>query len=145
MKTVTMSVLFTIHSFCPTQRPVHRMLKKCWMNEQITNGWRTQRFISKTASHLEMHLAAQDKGFQFHSKDPISHTIHSYFSLFSCGPSSSSKAWLLLQTYYLPNIHPKYWQKCAIPPLACPGVIPSYFREYSKNRASSPTWQLDTQ
>ena len=29
------------NSFCPTPCPIHRMLQKCWMNEQTTNGWQT--------------------------------------------------------------------------------------------------------
>ena len=30
-----------LNSFCPTQCPIHRMLQKCWMNGQTTNGWQT--------------------------------------------------------------------------------------------------------
>lgn len=139
MKTVTMSVLFTMHSFCPTQRPVHRMLKKCWMNEQITNGW--PRGLSPKLPHtLKCIWQPKTKASNFTAKTPYPtpYTVTSRSSpvglRFPPKPGSYSEC-----LYYLPNIHPKYWQKCAIPLLAHPGVIPSYFREYSKNRTSSPT------
>lgn len=84
MKTVTMSVLFTIHSFCPTQRPVHRMLKKCWMNEQITNGW--PRDLSPKLPHtLKCIWQPKTKASNFTAKTPYPtpYTVTSRSSLWA--------------------------------------------------------------
>ena len=120
------------NSFCPTPCPIHRMLQKCWMNEQMTNGWQTTDPVIYPQNFLTS-CNARGSPRQRLPRSPAKAphpTPSSYFLLFSCGskPGSFSKP-----LYYLPHIHSKYRQKCTILPLACPRVILWYFREYSKN------------
>lgn len=93
------------------------------MNEEIRTECRGQGFISKTSSHLRMHWEPKTKASHFTSKDSLTHPIHRITSrsspvglCFPPKPVSFSKP-----LFSLPNTHPKYFQKLAIPLWPAPG------------------------